>query len=235
MKDPAADLPPVPPELRDVVEGDGLWRQLRSPPAGGAPRPALFLDRDGTIIDEVPYLSRPADVRVIPGATQMIARANALGVPVVVVTNQGGIGRGYFGWAEYAAVEAAVGAAVSAAGGRIDALYAAPHAPTPDPARQSPYRKPAPGMLLRAAEDLNLDLGASWIAGDCATDVEAGLRAGLLRGWLVPTGYGLRDVDAARALARSGFDVVVGEDLAALTARLDALASPRLERDMKGE
>ncbi|MFQ5958071.1 MAG: D-glycero-alpha-D-manno-heptose-1,7-bisphosphate 7-phosphatase [Alphaproteobacteria bacterium] len=225
MRGAAAQLPPVPPELRDRVEGDGLWRELRSPPATGAPRPALFLDRDGTIIDEVPYISRAEEVRPIAAAMELIVRANALAVPVVVVTNQAGIGRGYFGWSEYAAVEAAIAGAVSASGGHIDALYAAPHAPAPDASLHMPYRKPEPGMLLRAVRDLNLDLGSSWIAGDCATDVEAGRRAGLPRGWLVPTGYGARDADAARALARPGFDVVVGEDLAALVARLDELVA----------
>ncbi len=233
MEGAAADLPPVPPEFRDRVERDGLWRELRSPPTGGPPRPALVLDRDGTIIDEVRYISRPGEVRPIPAAMAMIVRANALGVPVVVVTNQGGIGRGYFGWADYAAVEAAVAEAVDTAGGRIDALYAAPHAPTPERARHSPYRKPEPGMLLRAAQDLDLDLASSWIAGDCASDLEAGRRAGLACGWLVPTGHGARDADAARALARPGFDVVVGQDLSALTARLDVLAAPAHEGGAK--
>ncbi len=223
--DGGAPWPTVPAELRDRVDDQGLWREVRSPPAAGARRPALFLDRDGTIIEEVPYLSRPRDVRPISEALAAIVGANGRGIPVVVVTNQSGIGRGTFGWTEYAAVEDAVAAAFAAVGARIDAVYASPHAPSADSESGSPYRKPEPGMLLRAASDLNLDLAASWIAGDCATDVEAGRRAGLRLGWLAPTGYGARDAAAARSLATPGFEVVVGHGLDALTARLDELTA----------
>ena len=218
---------PVPAEFHSRVDDDGLWRELRSPPAPGAPRPALFLDRDGTVIEEIGYLSRPDDVRPIADALAAIVRANALEVPVVLVTNQSGIGRGHFGWREYAAVEERLAALIAKDGGRIDALYASPHPPAPDPGAQSPYRKPAPGMLLRAAGDLNLDLGASWIAGDCASDIEAGRRAGLPLGWLTPTGYGARDAARARSLAGPVFTVVVGRGLAALAARLEELAPGR--------
>ncbi len=221
-----AGLPPVPPALRRHVEADGLWRVVHGAPAA-ALRPALFLDRDGTVIEEVAYLSRPEDVRLIPEAAALIRRANALGVAVVVVTNQGGIGRGYLGWEDYAAVEAAVAEALADAGARIDALYAAPHAPSPAGIHATPYRKPAPGMLLRATEDLGLDLAASWIAGDCATDIEAGRRAGLAGGWLVPTGYGARDAGAARRHAHDSFSVVIGKSLAAMAERLEALLAPR--------
>ncbi len=218
-------LPPVPPALRRHVEADGLWREVYSAPAAGALRPALFLDRDGTVIEEVHYISRPEQVRLIDAAARLIRRANALGVAVVVVTNQAGIGRGHLGWEDYAAVEAAVAAALEGAGARIDALYAAPHAPSPAGIMATPYRKPAPGMLLRATRDLGLDLGASWIAGDCATDIEAGRRAGLAGGWLVPTGYGARDAEAAAKLAHAAFEVVIGEDLAAMEARLESLVA----------
>ena len=216
-------LPAIPDSLRHRIDERGLWRDLRGPaPVGGtrngAARPALFLDRDGTIIDEVPYLARPELVRVIPEAAAAIARANGLGMPVVVVTNQSGIERGVFDWQTYAAVEDAVAAAVADAGGRIDAVYACPRMP----AEPLPFgRKPDPGMLRAAAKDLNLDLARSWIAGDCATDIEAGRRAGLCGGWHVPTGFGPRDAPVARGLAREGFEVVVGEPLDRLGARLD--------------
>ncbi len=219
-------LPPIPPTLRRHVEADGLWREVHAKPANGALRPALFLDRDGTIIEEVHYISRPGQVRLIDAAARLIRRANALGVAVVVVTNQAGIGRGRLGWADYAAVEAAVAEALDRAGARIDALYAAPHAPSAVGIDATPYRKPAPGMLLRATRDLGLDLGMSWIAGDCATDIEAGRRAGLAGGWLVPTGYGARDAEAAERLGHGSFEVVTGKDLAAMEARLKALVAP---------
>ncbi len=218
-------LPPIPPALRRHVEADGLWREVYAAHADKVLRPALFLDRDGTIIEEVHYISRPEQVRLIDAAARLIRRANALGVAVVVVTNQAGIGRGRLGWEDYAAVEAAVAEALERAGARIDALYAAPHVPSSAGIAATPYRKPAPGMLLRATHDLGLDLGASWIAGDCATDIEAGRRAGLAGGWLVPTGYGARDAEAAERLGHESFEVVIGEDLAAMEARLEALVA----------
>lgn len=203
----------------DGIDGNGLWRKIHSTaPIGAAPRAALFLDRDGTVIQEMPYLSDPASVRVIPQAMTAIIHSNRLAMPVVVVTNQSGIGRGYFDWPTYAAVEDAVAGAVIAAGARLDAVYACPMAPE----EPLPFgRKPDPGMLTTAAAELSLDLSASWIAGDSATDIEAGKRAGLCGGWLVPTGYGARDADAARSLAARGFEVIVGEPLDGLAARFD--------------
>jgi D-glycero-D-manno-heptose 1,7-bisphosphate phosphatase len=212
-------VPAIPDSLLHFMDHRGLWRDLRDqqPISGSALRPALFLDRDGTIIEPMPYLSRPEEVRVIPEAATLIARANALTMPVVVVTNQSGIERGLFDWQTYAAVEDAVTAAMATAGGRIDAVYACPRMP----ATPLPFgRKPGPGMLTAAAEDLGLDLAKSWIAGDAASDIEAGRNAGLLGGWLLPTGYGVRDEAAARGLAREGFEVVVGEKVDGLGARL---------------
>ena len=200
------------------TDDKGIWRRLYNPgPAPGATRPALFLDRDGTIIKESHYLSDPALVRVIPEAATTIARANELGIPVVVVTNQSGIGRGYFDWSTYTAVEDAVATAVIAAGARLDAVYACPRMP----AEPEPFgRKPDPGMLITAASDLALDLGLSWIAGDSVTDIGAGANAGLRGGWLVPTGYGGRDAEATRSLHRKGYEIIVGEALDGLAEKI---------------
>ena len=208
----------------DGIDEQGLWRRLYSPdPKPTASRPALFLDRDGTVIEDSPYLSDPGLVRVIPEAVTTIARANRLGIPVVVVTNQSGIGRGYFDWPTYGAVEDAVAAAVIAAGARLDAVYACPLAPPDESMAPMPFgRKPHPGMLTTAAADLDLDLSVSWIAGDCATDIEAGRRAGLRGGWLVPTGYGARDAAATRSLAGDGYEIIVGEPLDGLAQKLEA-------------
>jgi len=219
----------VPADKRDHIDPRGLWRDPRSVPPAGASRPALFLDRDGTIIEHVDYIARPEDVRAIAAALELIAGANARGIPVVVVTNQGGVGRGLFDWTDYVAVDEAMSGVLAAAGAFVDAVYANPHAP---PAQGAPLpfgRKPDPGMLTAAAEDLGLDLTRSWIAGDHVTDLAAGRNAGLALGWLVPTGYGARHGPQAEALASPGFEVVVGRDLGVLASRLDALSTSDAE------
>ena len=162
--------------------------------------PALFLDRDGTLNEEVGYLCRPEDVVLFPGAARALARLNALGVPVLVVTNQAGIGRGMYGWDAFRAVSARIDQLLAEEGARLDGTYAAPHHPRgvagyrhPD----HPDRKPNPGMLLRAAREHGIDLSRSWMVGDKALDLEAGRRAGC-RVALVRTGYG-DQVDPALA------------------------------------
>ncbi len=209
----AADFP---------IDEEGVWREVRGS-AAATPRPAVFLDRDGTIIDLVPYLGRPDGVRPIAAALELIAAANRAGFLVAIVTNQSGIDRGYYGWAEFAAVQRKVEEHVAAAGGRVDAIYACPRLPgelLPPPHLDPPCRKPNPGMLLAAAADLNIDLSVSWIIGDSASDLEAGRRAQVKRGWLVPTGQGGEERVAAEALARNDFEVVAGQGLAALIPRL---------------
>lgn len=203
------------------LDDRGLWCDVRVPPGPGAPRPALFLDRDGTLVEERGYLGRPEDVALVAGAARVVARCNALGVPAVVVTNQSAIERGLFGWPEFAAVERAIAAALAAAGARLDAVFACPSAGT-DP---EPFgRKPHPGMLERAAELLRIDLARSWIAGDSLRDVEAGRRAGLARGWLLAAADDA--AAAARALSGPGFEVVAGASLERLADALAALGDP---------
>ncbi len=199
------------------LDPSGLWREVRSGrPA--EPGPALFLDRDGTLIRLVNYLSRAEDVASVPGAFETLAQAGQAGFRAVIVTNQSGIERGYYGWGAFAAVQARVIALAEAAGGAIDAVYACPALP----GNGAACRKPAPGMILAAAEDLAIDLGASWIVGDSASDLEAGRRAGLGRGWLVPTGYGSGDRSLAAGLASSTFRVTIGQPITALGAALAA-------------
>jgi D-glycero-D-manno-heptose 1,7-bisphosphate phosphatase len=163
-------------------------------------RPAIFLDRDGTLNEEVDYLADPEHLLLVPGAAAAVARLNARGVPVVVVTNQSGIGRGRYGWQDFAAVMGRMGTLLARENARIDAVYASPHHAdalgeyaVPD----HPGRKPNPGMLLKAAEEHGLDLARSWMVGDKASDLEAGRRAGCSVA-LVRTGYG-RQVDGAAA------------------------------------
>src|SRR5262249_13180773 len=152
---------------------------LRRP---AARRPALFIDRDDTVIEDTGYLCRVDDLVLIPGAAKVIATANKCGSPVVMVTNQSGIGRGYYSWTEFKSVQDALLATLAAQGANVDAVYACAHHPRaegelahPD----HPARKPNPGMLLQAACGLALDLKSSWLVGDKVQDIEAAKRAGL--------------------------------------------------------
>lgn len=200
------------------VTDDGMWRQLlgASPTPEQDARPALFIDRDGTLIELVSYLCDPDKVRLIAPAVEALRQANKLGMPVVIVTNQSGIERGYYDWADFASVQQAMITALNRAGARIDAVYAcASH-----PERNAPCRKPNPGMLLAAAEDNAIDLSASWILGDAASDMQAGKAAGLPQGWLAPGGYGARDKERAQALACDTFSVCTNNTFDALTKAL---------------
>ncbi|HEX9081979.1 MAG TPA: HAD family hydrolase [Holophagaceae bacterium] len=155
-------------------------------------KPAVFLDRDGTLNEEVDFLSDPDQLVMIPGAAAAVAKLNARGIPVVVVTNQSGIGRGKYDWQDFAAVMSRMESLLAREHARIDAVYAAPHHEKGQgeyAVADHPDRKPNPGMLLKAAEDHGLDLSASWMVGDKALDLEAGRRAGC-RVALVRTGYG---------------------------------------------
>ena len=146
--------------------------------------PAVFFDRDGTLMEDADYPRHPAQVAVYPDAAPALARLRAAGFRVVVVTNQSGLGRGYFTEADYQAVHAEFLRQLGP--GLLDATYHCPDAPdTP-----SAHRKPAPGMVLDAARDLSLDLAASYVVGDKAADVELAARAGLRGGVLVLTGKG---------------------------------------------
>ena len=143
---------------------------------------ALFIDRDGTLMEEVDHCCDPAQVRAYPGAAEDLERARTLGWLVIIVTNQSGIGRGYFTVEQFESVQREL---IRQLGGFIDASYMAPDHPD----NPSPRRKPSPGMLLEAAAEHGIDLSASWMIGDKDIDLEAGRRAGC-KVALVRTGYG---------------------------------------------
>ncbi|MBS0202066.1 MAG: HAD family hydrolase [Planctomycetes bacterium] len=155
-------------------------------------RPGVFLDRDGTIIEEKHYLSRPEDVVLLPTAADTIARLNSLGIAVAVVTNQAGIARGYFPETLVAEVHARLDDLLAPFGAKIDRYDYCPHHATEG---QGKYRidcncrKPKPGMLTRAAEELGIDLSRSLMIGDRFGDLQAGANAGC-QSALVRTGYG---------------------------------------------
>ncbi len=142
-------------------------------------RPALFLDRDGTIIENVPYLSDPAKVVLIEGVVERIKAFRGRGFAIVIVTNQSGIARGLCTPDQYRAVEARVQALLGL--GSIDATYACPFLPGGQGLYDvdHSWRKPSDGMLRAAAADLNLDLSRSIMVGDSFADMSAGARAGV--------------------------------------------------------
>jgi D-glycero-D-manno-heptose 1,7-bisphosphate phosphatase len=170
-------------------------------------RRAVFLDRDGTLVEDPGYLSDPDQVRLLPGAAEAVARLNRRGVPAIVVTNQSGIARGLLTEAQYLAIEARLDALLGERGARIEGHYFCPH--HPDITGHCACRKPAPLLYRRAAERFGVDLGRAWWIGDRLRDIEAASELGG-RGILVLTGAGREE--AARAEAR-GF--VILPDLAA--------------------
>jgi D-glycero-D-manno-heptose 1,7-bisphosphate phosphatase len=160
-------------------------------PSDHSLRPALFLDRDGVLNEDRGYVSRWEDFAWIPGAKAAVAAFNAAGWWVIVVTNQSGVGRGYYSEADMHALHKRMSAELAEAGARIDAFYFAPHHPQapleayrhPDP----PDRKPNPGMILRAMAEFPIDRARSVLVGDKVSDMEAATRAGV-RGLLFTGG-----------------------------------------------
>lgn len=200
------------------IDADGQWSQVLNRAQGRGLRPALFLDRDGVVVEEVRYLHKPEDVRLIEGAAAVVAEANRRAIPVVLVTNQAGIGRGYYGWPDFAAVQEVILDGLAAAGAYVNGVFACPHhgdgRPPYDKA-DHPWRKPNPGMLLAAAERFPVDLAQSWIVGDRAGDIAAGRNAGLAGGIHVLTGHGAEagERDAALALADSAFRALAADSI----------------------
>ncbi|HEY3384190.1 MAG TPA: HAD family hydrolase [Vicinamibacterales bacterium] len=155
-------------------------------------RPAVFLDRDGTVIEEVGYLNRLDRVAFFPWTVDAIRVLNESGFLVVVVTNQAGVARGYFEDAFVKETHAFIDGRLRGGRARIDAYYYCPHHPdglVPEFTRPCECRKPKPGLIHRAARDLDIDLAHSFVVGDRWLDVELGRAAGT-RTVLVRTGYG---------------------------------------------
>jgi histidinol-phosphate phosphatase family protein len=144
--------------------------------------PAVFIDRDGTIMEDCHYCSRPKDVSIFPGVPDALRRLKSHGFKLIIITNQSGIGRGLFTVAQYRAVEREVLRQL----GRdlIDGSYFCPDVP----GQHSSCRKPAPGMILQATVEHRIDLSRSFFVGDKETDVECGRNAGV-RTIRVQTGF----------------------------------------------
>lgn len=176
-------------------------------------RPAVFLDRDGTILDDTGYPSRFDQVRILPRSIAAVRRLNEAGFPVIVVTNQSGVGRGFLTEEELSALHEDLSAAFAAQGARIDAFYYCPHfSLSRDPRYRvaCECRKPRPGLGRRAAADLDLDLARSIMIGDKEDDVFFGRAIGATP-ILVLTGYGR---EARRKLAeKAALPETVAADL----------------------
>jgi len=158
-------------------------------------RPAVFLDRDGTINEQMGYINHLCRFVLLPGAVAAIRRLNERHVPVVVVTNQSGLARGYFPEKLLAEVHAKLEAELAAAGAHLDGIYVCPHHPEAKEERfrlACDCRKPKPGLFLRAAAELDLDLARSYLVGDRWSDLKAAAAVGAT-GVLVLTGYGRGD------------------------------------------
>lgn len=160
----------------------------------------VFLDRDGTVTEEIGYTNHPGRLRLLPGAAEAIAALNRTGVPAVLATNQAGVARGYFTEEVLFKTLERLGELLDPLGARLDAVYYCPHHPS---SAIEAYRlacdcrKPRTGMLLQAREELGLDLARSYVVGDKYGDVTFAKAAGA-RGILVLTGYGLGELTYQR-------------------------------------
>jgi D-glycero-D-manno-heptose 1,7-bisphosphate phosphatase len=155
-------------------------------------RRAVFIDRDGTISEEVGYVNHVSRYRVFPFAARAVRALNEAGWLAVLVTNQAGVARGYFAEEMIGRVHDALAAELERGGARLDAIYYCPHHPS---VGEPPYRldcdcrKPRPGLIRRAAVELGIDLQHSWMVGDRYSDTELARNAGV-RAAFVLTGYG---------------------------------------------
>jgi D-glycero-D-manno-heptose 1,7-bisphosphate phosphatase len=160
-------------------------------------RRAIIMDRDGTVCDEVGYVNHIDRVRLLPRAAAAIRAANEAGFQTVVVTNQAGVARGYFEESLVEEVHERVRQLLAEEGARLDGIYYCPHHPEvggPAYRRSCSCRKPSPGMLERARDEMGIDLHASYMVGDSVKDLEAGHRAGATK-VLVLTGYGKGELE----------------------------------------
>ncbi len=185
----------------------------------GSMSPAVFLDRDGTLIEERNYLSRPEEVLILAGVAEALKRLQTAGFRLFLVSNQSGVGRGYFTLADVERVHRRLAAELAAAGVRLDRVYVAPEAPD----QPSRGRKPSPQFLLDARDEFGIDLPQSYMVGDKWIDLECGWNAGVKRSILVRTGYG---AETERAASDELNRAVVVDDLRAAAEWILAQRQP---------
>jgi D-glycero-D-manno-heptose 1,7-bisphosphate phosphatase len=212
-----------------IDKSPGLWSQLvqsvesnELEPSGGA----LFLDRDGVIVEEVNYLHRVEDLQLIPGAAAVIALANAKSIPVVIVTNQSGVGRGYYDWAAFATLQNELLTRLGEDGATVNMVLACGyHKDALPPFRidNHPWRKPGPGMLQSAAKTLGFDLARSWLVGDTHSDIDAARNAGLTGAVHVLSGHGRRDRAKIKTQPWPGLEIRLAESMGDISDDLVAM------------
>lgn len=188
---------------------------------------AVFLDRDGTLIEEVGYLDRPDRVALYPYSADAIRALNRTGMRIVLVTNQSGVARGFFTEAVVNAVHDHIAGLLSGSGAHFDAYYYCPHHPDgkiAQYARACDCRKPGPGLVERAARELGIDPRRSYVVGDRWLDVALARAVGA-RGILVRTGYGL--TEETKPVAGLEPDAVVDNLIAAASWILESVKNPR--------
>lgn len=169
---------------------------------------AVFLDRDGTIIEDRDYLKRVEDVVIFPGAAAALKQLQDAGFLLFIVTNQSGVGRGYFTLDDVERVNGHIVAELAKGGVRFENIYFAPEAPE----QPSRGRKPSPQFLFDTRDEFGVDLGASYMIGDKLIDLECGWNAGVKKSLLVRTGYGAK---VEKAATEKLDPAVVVDDLAA--------------------
>lgn len=145
-------------------------------------RRAVFLDRDGTVIRDAGYLSDESVVELLPGVAETLAKVKAAGLDLIVVTNQSGVARGYFPIEAVHRINAKVAEMLESASAGVTAVYFCPHyekGVVQEYSHVCDCRKPAPGLLFRARDEINIDLARSFLVGDSTTDIECGMNAGV--------------------------------------------------------
>ena len=160
-------------------------------------RPAAFLDRDGVLNVRLPgdtYVTRPEELVLLPHAVEAVRELRARGYAIVVVTNQRGVARGFMSAADLERVHQELRGALAARGAPIDAVYACPHGREGEPGAGCACRKPEPGLITQAADELDLDLARSVLIGDSERDIESGRRAGVGRCLSIPSNGDARAV-----------------------------------------
>lgn len=159
----------------------------------------VFLDRDGTLVRDLGYTYRIEDYELLPGVVAGLRRIVAAGYRLAVITNQSGIGRGYYSQAQYEAFQAHLVSDLAGQGVPIEASYVCPHRPDDG----CECRKPRPALLHRARDELGADLAQSWVMGDSAGDVELAQQGGCRGAVLVLTGGGFASTDVAPEIPRA--------------------------------